>query len=207
MPSDLSSWLIAVPQDGDSEGLFQELQGKLDSARVLPKSNIAELQIPSLKAGTLDELLNLSEELPKTETFFTGVVAKLVETLRNLLNNDPQRLAQHTIVDDQTPEGYLLKGWKWNSGKYITNRKLREILDALAKEMTSIDNIMKAKLNNYNLAKGQLVQMQRKKSRKPRRQIPSRCCYEGSFCTWIRVSGNSVDCCAYEFDKRLGVQI
>jgi V-type H+-transporting ATPase subunit C len=61
------------------------------------------------------------------------VVAKLVETLRNLLNNDPQRLAQHTIVDDQTPEGYLLKGWKWNSGKYITNRKLREILDALAK--------------------------------------------------------------------------
>lgn len=52
MPSDLSSWLIAVPQDGDSEGLFQELQGKLDSARVLPKANIAELQIPPLKAGT-----------------------------------------------------------------------------------------------------------------------------------------------------------
>lgn len=52
MPSDLSSWLVAVPQDGDSEGLFQDLQGKLDSARVLPKSNIAELQIPPLKAGT-----------------------------------------------------------------------------------------------------------------------------------------------------------
>lgn len=52
MPSDLSSWFISTPQDGDSEGLFQELQGKLDSARVLPKSNIAELLIPSLKAGT-----------------------------------------------------------------------------------------------------------------------------------------------------------
>ena len=51
MPSDLSSWLISTPQDGDSEGLFQELQGKLDAARVLPKSNIAELHIPSLKAG------------------------------------------------------------------------------------------------------------------------------------------------------------
>ena len=52
MPSDLSSWFIAIPQDGDSEGLFQELQGKLDSARVLSKSHIAELQIPSLKAST-----------------------------------------------------------------------------------------------------------------------------------------------------------
>jgi V-type H+-transporting ATPase subunit C len=52
MPSDLSAWLIAVPQDGDSEGLFHELQGKLDSARVLTKSGIAELQVPPLKAGT-----------------------------------------------------------------------------------------------------------------------------------------------------------
>jgi hypothetical protein len=31
-------------------------------------------------------------------------------------------------------------------------------------EMTSIDNVMKAKLNNYNLAKGSLVQLQRKKT-------------------------------------------
>lgn len=30
--------------------------------------------------------------------------------------------------------------------------------------MTSIDNVMKSKLNNYNLAKGSLVQMQRKKT-------------------------------------------
>ncbi len=30
--------------------------------------------------------------------------------------------------------------------------------------MTSIDNVMKAKLTNYNLAKGSLVQMQRKKT-------------------------------------------
>ena len=30
--------------------------------------------------------------------------------------------------------------------------------------MTSIDNVMRAKLNTYNLAKGSLVQMQRKKT-------------------------------------------
>ena len=33
--------------------------------------------------------------------------------------------------------------------------------------MTSIDNVMKTKLNNYNLAKGSLVQMQRKKTYVP----------------------------------------
>jgi V-type H+-transporting ATPase subunit C len=35
--------------------------------------------------------------------------------------------------------------------------------DHSSKEMTSIDNAMKAKLNNYNLVKGSLTQMQRKK--------------------------------------------
>ena len=30
--------------------------------------------------------------------------------------------------------------------------------------MASLDNVMKAKLNNYNLAKGALVQIQRKKT-------------------------------------------
>jgi len=37
------------------------------------------------------------------------------------------------------------------------------MVDILTKEMNSIDNAMKAKLNNYNLVKGSLTQMQRKK--------------------------------------------
>lgn len=38
------------------------------------------------------------------------------------------------------------------------------MLHPFRQEMTSIDNVMKAKLNSYNLAKGSLVQMQRKKT-------------------------------------------
>jgi len=49
MPSDLSTWLISVPQSGDSEGLLQELSGKLTASKALAASNIAELQVPSLK--------------------------------------------------------------------------------------------------------------------------------------------------------------
>jgi V-type H+-transporting ATPase subunit C len=38
--------------------------------------------------------------------------------------------------------------------------------------MTSIDNAMKAKLTNYNLVKGSLVQMQRKKTCVPTSLMP-----------------------------------
>ncbi|KIL71074.1 hypothetical protein M378DRAFT_20487 [Amanita muscaria Koide BX008] len=164
MPSDQSTWLIAVPQDGDSEGLLQELSPKLQNQAKLPSRNIAELAIPSFKTGTLDSLLSLSEDLPKFDVSFTATVAKTVDTLRSLVNNDPVKLAQHIRVDEQPVDHYLLNGWKWNEGRYGINKSLRELVDILNQEMTSIDSIMKAKLNNYNLVKGSLVQMQRKKT-------------------------------------------
>jgi V-type H+-transporting ATPase subunit C len=200
MPSDQSTWLLAVPQDGDAEGLLPEVTMKLtQQSRSFPASNIAELNIPSFKvwpllsarriscltiviiqAGTLDSLIALSEELPKQDVAFTATVAKTVDTLRNLLNNDPSKLAQHVQINEGSVDGYLLGGWRWNEGRYGVQRGLREMVDilikvfgmirdtldnanSLTKEMTSIDNAMKAKLNNYNLVKGSLTQMQRKK--------------------------------------------
>ncbi|KAF7339668.1 V-type proton ATPase subunit C [Mycena sanguinolenta] len=162
MPSDQSTWLIAVPQDGDLDGLLQELSPKLLQQS---KANaVALLTIPTFKTGTLDGLISLSEDLPKQESFFTSAVAKTVDTLRNLLNNDPSKLKQHILVNEQTVDDYLMRDWKWNESRYGVQRGLRETVDTLNKEMASIDNTMKAKLQNYNLVKGSLVQMQRKKT-------------------------------------------
>ncbi|QRW05757.1 V-type H+-transporting ATPase subunit C [Ceratobasidium sp. AG-Ba] len=164
MPSDQCSWLVAVPADGDAEGLYQDLAGKFEAQKALQRNDFAEFKIPELKTGTLDLLITLSEELPKHDSNFTSTVGKIVDTLRNLLNNDPSRLAQHTLVDEKTCDEYLLNDWRWNSGKYGLQRSLREIVDGLVKEMTTLDNVMKSKLSNYNLAKGSLTQMQRKKT-------------------------------------------
>ena len=43
--------------------------------------------------------MTLSEELPKQDAFFTQTIAKIVDILRNLLNNDPSKLAQHILVE------------------------------------------------------------------------------------------------------------
>ncbi|KAG6911776.1 hypothetical protein DXG01_000022 [Tephrocybe rancida] len=161
MPSDQSTWLIAVPNDGEAEGLSQELHSKL--AYQSKSTGLAQFEIPSFKTGTLDSLIALSEDIPKQDTAFTSTVAKTVDTLRSLLNNDPAKLAQHILIDEKSVDDYLLKGWKWDEGRYNVQKGLREIVDSLAKDLTSIDNAMKAKLNNYNLVKGSLTQMQRKK--------------------------------------------
>ncbi|GJE85935.1 ATPase V1 complex subunit C [Phanerochaete sordida] len=163
MPSDQSTWLVAIPLDGDAEGILQELSSKLGTSS-RPSADLAPLPIPSFKTGTLDSLVALSEDLPKQDASFTATVAKTVDTLRNLLNNDPAKLAQHVLVNEKPVDNYLLNDWRWNEGRYGTQKSLREMLDVLMKEMTSIDNVMKAKLQSYNLAKGSLQQMQRKKT-------------------------------------------
>lgn len=81
----------------------------------------------------MDTLIALSEELPKQDAYFTATVAKIVDTLRNLLNNDSSRLAQHVLVEEQTVDDYLLKGWKWNEGRYGVQKSLRELVDTLNK--------------------------------------------------------------------------
>ncbi|PPQ90432.1 hypothetical protein CVT25_014950 [Psilocybe cyanescens] len=164
MPSDQSTWLVSVPQGHDPQATYQKLANKLTQQAKLPPRNIGQLAIPIFKTGTLDSLIALSEDLPKQEGFFTATVAKTVETLRNLLNNDPAKLEQHILVDEQSIDGYLLSGWKWKDGRYDVQKSLRDLVDTLNKEMSSIDNAMKTKLNNYNLVKGSLTQMQRKKA-------------------------------------------
>ena len=60
-------------------------------------------------------------------------MAKTVDTLRNLLNNDPGKLAQHILVNERPVDDYLLHGWKWNEGRYGVQRGLREMLEVLSK--------------------------------------------------------------------------
>jgi len=143
----------------------QELFTKLSQqSKTFSRYSVAQLGIPSFKTGTLDLLVALSEEIPKQDAFFTATVAKTVDTLRNLLNNDPSKLAQHILVNEKSADDYILNGWKWNEGRYGVEKGLREMVDVLSKEMNSIDNTMKVKLNNYNMVKGSLTQMQRKKA-------------------------------------------
>ena len=142
--------------------------------------SVPHILICPQQTGTLDGLIALSEDLPKQDSFFTASVAKTVDTLRNLLNNDPSKLAQHILVEERNVDDYLFE-WKWNEGRYGIQKSLSDVIDSLSKvqfifvlpfghligsvfqEMTSIDDALKSKLNNYNLVKGSLTQMQRKK--------------------------------------------
>ncbi|WWC60366.1 uncharacterized protein I303_102937 [Kwoniella dejecticola CBS 10117] len=161
MPSDLSYWLISAPlKDGDPNVMLNEV-----SNTVGKDVDVATWEIPELKAGTLSSLLTLSDALPKLDSQFTSTVSKLLDTLRSLVSEDSAKVAQHARVNDRPAEEYLLGGgggFRWDKGRWGSGGKVLEVVEALTKEMNSIDSTQKQKSQSYNLAKGGLTTLQRK---------------------------------------------
>lgn len=67
------------------------------------------LSIPEFKVGTLDALLQMSEELQRLEGLCQGVVSKVGDTLKNILDGDEEKMAQHKAVNDSRLHYSLLE--------------------------------------------------------------------------------------------------
>ncbi|GJN90369.1 hypothetical protein Rhopal_003380-T1 [Rhodotorula paludigena] len=84
-------------------------------------------------------------------------------------------LSHHLVLDDGRPYlSYLYpeeesgadeSGWEWNRAKYrVDGRSLADVVDALLKEVASIENAQRNKTQAYQVVKGQLTQALRKKT-------------------------------------------
>ncbi len=150
MPSETSYWLLSVPlEDHDAHAMYSSLASALsipaaashgsagtdtpfDSS--VPVSNLGVISLPPFKTGTLQSLISLADDLPKHDAAFTSIVSKIVDTLRNLLNDDREALSQHVRVNEQSLDQYVVGNWGWNASKYrVGERSLVDVVDSLAK--------------------------------------------------------------------------
>lgn len=117
-------------------------------------------------------------------------MSKLLDTVRSLVESNisqsssspkssaeetRRKLEQYLRVNEHSAEEYLLPrpgaaaqnsghaGWHWDTSRWGKGGKVGELVENLNKEMTSIDSIQKQKQQSYNIAKGTLVSLQRKK--------------------------------------------
>lgn len=61
---------------------------------------VNQINIPDFKVGTLDALIQQSEELGKIEGLCKSVVSKVGDTLKNVLDGDEQQMVRHKTVND-----------------------------------------------------------------------------------------------------------
>ncbi|KAJ5691160.1 hypothetical protein N7488_011895 [Penicillium malachiteum] len=134
------------------------------STTVSPENgSAASFSIPEFKIGTLDALVQQADELAKLEGQCQGVVAKVGDALKNILEGDEAQIERMKVVNDKPVDQYL-RSFQWNKVKYRADKPLAELIDLLSKEAASIDNDIRFKYSQYNQVKNNLATLQRKQA-------------------------------------------
>lgn len=96
----MSYLLIAVPTDKTGK----KTRDKLRTAVEKCSHSVSDFKIPALKVGTLDSLMQLSDELLKVDTFGEQVSKKIERCFFDMVANKPKG-----NPDDEKKHGGLAK--------------------------------------------------------------------------------------------------
>ena len=64
--------------------------------------------LPTFKIGTLDALVQQADDLAKLDNACAGVVGKVADSLRSILDGDEDKIAQQKTINDSKPAPEIL---------------------------------------------------------------------------------------------------
>ncbi|KAL9636427.1 MAG: hypothetical protein Q9164_002831 [Protoblastenia rupestris] len=155
--------LVSLPTTISPTNDHDEALTALRSAVTTDHGAVFPFKIPECKIGSLEALVQQADRLAKLEASCEAVVGKVGDSLKTILEGDEEKISQQKTVNNK-PAGAYLKSFHWNKVKYRVDKPLGELIDTIQKEITSIDNDVKIKYNQYNQLKTTLTALQRKRT-------------------------------------------
>lgn len=150
-------WIISLPLGRGGRGQTWELLQEKTSYGQQLSSN-AKLEVPELRIGTLDTLLQHSDDLAKTSMGTEAIVAKLRRTIHDVAG--PQAVAGLKV--ENLPEESYLTRFRWDEPKFPLRRPIQETLAKISEIMGHIEDDLKVKLGEFNTIKSQISAALRK---------------------------------------------
>lgn len=93
-------FLVSLPTSISPSGDKDEALTALRSGVSGDLGTTYPFEIPEFKVGTLDALVGQADELSKLEQGCRGVVDKVADSLRSLVDGDDEKLQQQKVVND-----------------------------------------------------------------------------------------------------------
>ncbi|XP_042860965.1 V-type proton ATPase subunit C-like [Penaeus japonicus] len=154
-------WLISAPGDKTCQQTWEKMNN-ISSVQNQLCVNY-KFHIPDLKVGTLDQLVGLSDDLAKLDTYVESITRKMANYLGEVLEDQRDKLAENLLANQMDLATYLTK-FQWDIAKFPIKQSLRGIVDAINSQCTQIENDLKTKASNYNNLKSNLANMERKQT-------------------------------------------
>eukprot|EP00298_Acanthocystis_sp_HF-20_P028402 c7122_g1_i1.p1 GENE.c7122_g1_i1~~c7122_g1_i1.p1 ORF type:complete len:417 (-),score=155.92 c7122_g1_i1:17-1198(-) len=149
--NNVTFWLVSAPaQNG-------VMFSTLNDATSTLSQNVC-LTLPKLKAGTLDSLMTLSDDLVKQDQQIEGILRKLERQMGDL---GIQTFSIQVDRKNLTPQEYVME-FKWASNRYQDKLPLTEITGKIHQEVMKVDEDLRAKQSDYNHIKSQVQAHTRK---------------------------------------------
>ena len=105
-----------------------------------------KFHIPDLKVGTLDQLVGLSDDLGKVDSYVEQVTRKLANYLGDVLEDQRERLVENLVANGQDLASYLTR-FQWDMAKYPIKQSLKNLSDIIGKIINRI-NVQTASASN-----------------------------------------------------------
>lgn len=93
-------FLVSLPTSISPSGDKDEALTTLRSAVSPDHGTTYPFAIPEFKIGTLDALVQQADDLAKLEQGCRGVVDKIADSLKNLLDGDEEKIQHQKVVND-----------------------------------------------------------------------------------------------------------
>ncbi|XP_014915605.1 V-type proton ATPase subunit C 1-A isoform X2 [Poecilia latipinna] len=152
-------WLISAPGEKTCQQTWDKLMGATTRTNNLSTNH--KFSIPDLKVGTLDVLVGLSDELAKLDSFVESVVKKVAQYMADVLEDSRDKVQENLLANGVDLVTYITR-FQWDMAKYPIKQSLKNISEIISKQVTQIDNDLKARASAYNNLKGNLQNLERK---------------------------------------------
>ncbi|KAH7725399.1 V-ATPase subunit C family protein [Aphelenchoides avenae] len=149
-------WIISAPGEKTPQETWERLQAATSQLATNSKFNI-----PDLKVGTLDQLVGLSDDLSKLDSAAEQTTRKLVQYFAEVLEEERDKLVDNLTIGNKDMHTYITK-FQWEGAKYPLKQSLKVLSEIIGKQITQIDNDLKAKALAYNNLKNSLASIDRK---------------------------------------------
>ncbi|KAG5361869.1 V-type proton ATPase subunit C [Yarrowia sp. C11] len=155
---------LSLPQNATSGGDPQTQLELWLKEHLSLEGPVSQLHLPQFKIGTLESLVQLSEELHKTDGQLDGALSKVADIIGVLHEGSKAQQAFSKKINDRSEVDYV-RDFRWNSNKYKTEGvPLAQLSNSITGEALSLDQDVRTLFQNYQTAKSTLASVDRKQS-------------------------------------------
>lgn len=141
-----------------------ETANAYDAIRTAPgaeKAVISKFPLPDFQIKTLDQLVQISEEVAKSDSTLQASVAKIVDVLTSV---QPDRLFAELRQVNKRPATNYVELFLWNSSKYRLDRPIKALMDTIGSEAASLDSDVRLSYQQYQTARSNFAGAERKRN-------------------------------------------